>query len=174
MPEPIEERLAALESRVARLERGDETLTLLNRLGERADTAEAQDVTGAISYAGAAGFEDRRYLWAKEHEVRDLVAADLRSVATTLESLGSPARLRLLTALLGAPRTRTDLQDVLGETSSGHLYHHLRALHAAGLILQPKRGEYELAAEAVVPLLVILAAAGDLTAPSPPPTGVGP
>ncbi len=40
-----------------------------------------------------------------------------------------------------APRSRSELKDALGETSTGHLYHHLRALPSAGLIRQHRRGE---------------------------------
>jgi DNA-binding transcriptional ArsR family regulator len=63
------------------------------------------------------------------------------------------------------------LQEALGDTSTGHLYHHLRELQAAGLVQQRRRGEYELVPHAMVPLLVVVAAALDLGAdsvPSPP------
>ena len=96
-------------------------------------------------------------------EVRELVhAADPAAIASVLGSLGSPARLALLTTLVAGPRSRPELQDALGESSTGQLYHHLRDLQAAGLIHQPKRGRYEIAAHTVVPLLTILAAAGDV------------
>jgi len=60
-------------------------------------------------------------------------------------------------------RTSAELQEALGRdqeaATSGHLYHHLRELQAARLITQRRRGEYELAAQAVIPILTILAAA---------------
>lgn len=121
-----------------------------------------------MAYAGAVTVDDREYLWAKEHQVRDIVGADWAAGATTLECLGSPARLALLAALIGAPRSRAQLQEALGETSSGHLYHHLRELQAARLLVQRRRGEYELATHALVPLLAIVAAAMDLGADDRP------
>ncbi len=182
-----EQRLAALERRVERLETapatqrkeraaggstGDAPLRLLDRLREHVGgTGDGQasgplEATGAIAYAGAVGRGGREYLWAKQHPVRDLVSAERSgTAAAVLECLGSPARLALLTAVLGTTRTRAQLQEVLGETTStGHLYHHLRGLQAAGLLVQPRRGEYELAAHALVPLLTVIAAALDLSA----------
>ncbi|WP_329086849.1 helix-turn-helix domain-containing protein [Streptosporangium sp. NBC_01469] len=187
-----EQRLAALEGRVERLEAtpatqrkeraagrstGDAPLRLLDRLREHIGGADEQapgplEATGAIAYAGAVGRDGREYLWAKQHPVRDLVGAERSGTAAVLECLGSPARLALLTAVLGTTRTRAQLQEVLGETTStGHLYHHLRGLQAAGLLIQPRRGEYELAAHALVPLLTIIAATLDLGAGGDQATG---
>ncbi|WP_440103478.1 helix-turn-helix domain-containing protein [Streptosporangium sp. H16] len=181
-----EQRLAALERRVERLETapatqrkeraasgstGDAPLRLLDRLREHiggTDDGQAPgplEATGAIAYAGAVSRDGREYLWAKQRPVRDLIGAERSGTATVLECLGSPARLALLTAVLGTTRTRAQLQEVLGETTStGHLYHHLRGLQAAGLLVQPRRGEYELAAHALVPLLTVIAATLDLSA----------
>ena len=96
------------------------------------------------------------------HDVEEVRDADPGTIATVLGSLGSPARLTLLTALVDAPRSSPELQEALGESSTGQLYHHLRDLQAAGLIHQPKRGRYEIVAHTVVPLLTILAAARDI------------
>lgn len=182
----LERRVEQLETAAARggggpgtgRAAGNEALRLLTRMRQHAhatgpdattseassgaEVSDAAEVSGAITYAGAAGFGRREYQWAMEHRVHDLAAADWGAAASTLESLGSPARLTLLAALLGAPRTRTQLQEVLGESSTGHLYHHLRVLQAAGLLAQPRRGEYELTAQAVIPLLTIIAATVDL------------
>ncbi|MDH2430398.1 helix-turn-helix domain-containing protein [Sphaerisporangium sp. TRM90804] len=181
----MEQRLAALEGRVGRLEAGavaqpkdrvggrssgDAPLRLLDRLREHIEGPDdgqqpgPSEATGAIAYAGAVGRDGREYMWAKQRPVQELTGAERSGTAALLECLGSPARLALLTALVGTSRTRTQLQEALGETTStGHLYHHLRGLQAVGLLIQPRRGEYELAAHAVVPLLTIIAATLDLT-----------
>jgi hypothetical protein len=44
----------------------------------------------------------------------------------------------------------------------GQLYHHLRELQATRIVIQRKRGEYEIAAAALVPLIVVLSVALDL------------
>jgi DNA-binding transcriptional ArsR family regulator len=121
---------------------------------------------GVITYGGAARLDGGEHLWLKEHRVPDLAEADWTAAARVLERLGSPSRLALLAALLGRAKSRRELQDALGETSTGHLYHHLRDLGAAGLLVQRRRGAYELAPQTVMPLLAIIAAALDLgTAP---------
>ncbi|MEO3809411.1 hypothetical protein ABGB17_10475 [Sphaerisporangium sp. B11E5] len=118
--------------------------------------------SGRVVYVGAVGFDGREYLWAKEHQVGDLVGTDQVGAAAMLECLGSAARLALLIVLAERPRGRGELQEALGETSTGHLYHHLRELQGAGLIVQRRRGEYELASHALVPLLAVIAATRDL------------
>ncbi|MFI9549987.1 helix-turn-helix domain-containing protein [Nonomuraea endophytica] len=165
----MEDRLAALEQRVERLEArqaagppvmASSALELLRHLRGRAEE-------GAVAYAGAAFLGGGEYMWAGEHDVADLMAADWAAAAPVLESMGSPPRLALLAALAGGPRSRAELHEALGgETSSGHLYHHLRELQNAGLIGQQGRGTYAVVPRAVIPLLAILAAALDLGRPS--------
>jgi DNA-binding transcriptional ArsR family regulator len=151
----LERRLDDLERRVAALEQHPpaDALALVNRLRERG---------GGLAYLGAAQLDDREYVWAQQHQVDTLVDGDWSAAAPILGSLASPARLALLAALVAAPRNRADLQDALGESSTGQLYHHLRELQSAGLIHQPRRGQYEIAAHTVIPLLTILAAAADI------------
>ncbi|MFC6086099.1 ArsR/SmtB family transcription factor [Sphaerisporangium aureirubrum] len=141
---------------------GGASLRLLDRMREHIGAR--GEPSGRIAYVGAAGLDSREYLWAREHEVSDLIATDRPATAAMLECLGSPARLALLTALTERPRTRAELQEALGETSTGHLYHHLRELQSAGLLVQRRRGEYELAPHALIPLLTVIAATHDLTA----------
>ncbi|MEV0390435.1 helix-turn-helix domain-containing protein [Nonomuraea sp. NPDC050643] len=147
-------------------------------LHEMRHKAEDASTPGTVGYVGAAFLPDGDYLWAREHQLTELLPADWMPAAGILESLGSPPRLTLLGTLVRhGRRTRADLQEALGgdgaETTSGQLYHHLRALQNAGLIVQRRRGEYELAAVAVIPLLTIVATALNLATDPPigPPIG---
>ncbi|MFI7538530.1 hypothetical protein [Streptosporangium sp. NPDC049376] len=177
----LEERVAELERRVALLEEAptdrplpadtpprpiaDAPLDLLDLIRSRAGE-EARP--GMVMYGGAVTFEDRDYMWAMEHAAGEVADARWAAAATLLERLGSRPRLALLAALLKKPRTRRELQEALGETSTGHLYHHLKDLQSAGLLIQPRRGEYAIAPHAVVPLMTMVAIAIDLgTAESP-------
>ena len=169
--EELERRIARLERRVdggaapERPDRGAHPLTGVLHAWRR--EAEEQSRPGTVGYAGYVA--DRELLWARQLPLAELLSADWAAAAGILESLGSLPRLALLGALLReGRRTNVDLQEALGaaqgDTTSGQLYHHLRALQGAGLIMQRRRGEYELAPQAVVPVLTILAAAMNVAA----------
>jgi DNA-binding transcriptional ArsR family regulator len=174
----LERRIARLESRIdggttPRRTTHDGT-PLMGVLHDWRHAAEEQSLPGTVGYAGAAFIAGREYLWARENSLAELLPADWSPAADILESLGSRPRLALLGALLReGRRTSADLQEALGgdqgETTSGQLYHHLRALQAAGLIAQRRRGEYELAPQAVAPFITILTAA--LNVATDPPLG---
>ncbi|MGI5290284.1 ArsR/SmtB family transcription factor [Nonomuraea polychroma] len=180
----MEERLAALERRIEKLEEQRSTapavsarpeataaLELVRHFRERA----VKDGTaGTVAYGGAARVNGHEYMWTGEQQVGDLLQADWTAAAAVLESMGSPPRLALLAALVGGPRNRGELQEALGgESSTGHLYHHLRELQRAGLIRQRRRGTYEALPQSVIPFLAIAAAALDL-GPGPVEDEAGP
>ncbi|MFI0409129.1 hypothetical protein [Actinomadura sp. 3N508] len=175
----FEERIAELERRMARLEEppserpspanpsprpsADASLNLLDLIRARAGAGRGDGRgTGTIMYGGSVTFDDREYVWAMEHAADEVAGARWAAAASLLERLGSAPRLALLAALLRGPRTRRELQEALGETSTGHLYHHLKDLQGAGLLVRPGRGEYAIAPHAVVPLMTIVAVATDL------------
>lgn len=66
---------------------------------------------------------------------------DWRAIAAVCHALGSEARLGLLRALEGGPRTTGELLAAVG-LDRGQLYHHLRDLLVQGLVEQPERGRY--------------------------------
>jgi DNA-binding transcriptional ArsR family regulator len=175
----MERRLARLESRVnaeAAPPRATSGATPLMRvLHDWRHAAEEQSLPGTVGYVGAAYLAGGERLWARQQSLAELLAADWSPAVGILESLGSLPRLALLRELLReGRRTSAELQEALSrdqrdqeETTSGHLYHHLRELQAARLITQRRRGEYELAAQAVIPILTILAAALHLATDPP-------
>ena len=169
----LERRIAHLESRVDGAPapaRGPSPLTGV--LHDWRREATERSGPGTVGYAGYVA--ERELLWARQIPLAELLAADWSLAAGILESLGSQPRLALLGALLReGRRTNVELQEALGahqgDSTSGQLYHHLRALQAAGLIMQRRRGEYDLSPQAVVPILTILAAAMNVaTAPAIP------
>lgn len=173
----LERRIARLESRIdgeatpARIAPG--ATQLMGVLHAWRREAEEQSLPGKVGYAGY--LADRELLWARQLPLAELLAADWGPAAGILESLGSLPRLALLGALLReGRRTNVELQEALGanqgDTTSGQLYHHLRALQGAGLIVQRRRGEYDVAPQAVVPILTILAAATNVA--TDPPVGL--
>jgi ArsR family transcriptional regulator, arsenate/arsenite/antimonite-responsive transcriptional repressor len=178
-----DDRLDELERRIARLEsRGDGASTprraepdaapLQRVISGWGHEAKKRSLPGTVGYAGAAYVAGRENLWARQHSLAELLSTDWSPAAGVLESLGSTPRLALLGALLrDGRRTSAELQEALGgdqeETTTGQLYHHLRELQAARLITQRRRGEYEIAPQAVVPVLAIVAAALNLATDFP-------
>jgi hypothetical protein len=177
------DRLDELERRIARLESRIDGAATPRRTGSgatplarvlhawRREAAERSS-PGRLGYVGTAYVGTREYSWHREHPLAELLPADWSPAAGILESLGSPQRLALLKALLSGRRTSAELLEALGgdqgETTSGQLYHHLRALQAARLVTQWRRGEYDLAPGAPVFVLTILAAALSVATDPPP------
>lgn len=170
--ERIERRLAHLEARLAEDERAArerrrEAIGIDVDLLERLSTRDAEhEVSGAVFYAGAVRVGERRHAWHREHAARDLLEhVDPEALAPALFALGNVARLRIVLELARGARSGAELAELADVGSTGQLYHHLRELLRAGVIVQPKRGFYEVATPALVPVLAMAAAAFDLRAP---------
>ena len=160
----LEARLAERESPavpVPAISPADAGLVDLLR-GRRGGPYEQGKRRGAVLYAGALEVEGREYLWEMERPLPGLLAVKAEAIAALLSSLASPQRLQLLRALLGGPKSSQELQEALGISSPGQLYHHLKELTAAGIVEQRDRSAYQLSARRVVPFLAIVAAALDL------------
>src|SRR5215831_3720859 len=177
-PDPgLATRMSDLERRVALLEghRGErrpppivdtETFWALARLAERTGPEFERDgVAGSLLYAGRAttpGGGD--LIWQAEHPLPGVMAEGWEEAATVLAALGSPVRLEILRRLLLGGGTVQELQEIPGLGTSGQLYHHLRDLQAAGLVTQRRRGRYGVAADKLIPALIIIAAAANMGA----------
>lgn len=70
--------------------------------------------------------------------MRNSAIAEPEPVARVFAALASPARIVLLRALLDGPRTSQQLRTELDDPSVGQLYHQLRELLAAGLIIHSR------------------------------------
>ncbi|MBP6629446.1 MAG: helix-turn-helix domain-containing protein [Kofleriaceae bacterium] len=116
---------------------------------------------GAVLYGGALSVGSGEYLWALERPAAALLGADVERVAAALALLASGPRLRIVLALIDSPRSAAELQKLLGSSSPGPVYHHLRELVGTGLVVQTAR-HYAVAARHVVPVLAAVTAALDL------------
>lgn len=168
----LEQRLAEVERRLAALERSaarppvsaperepDEELWALRGLKEQ--WAELGADNGGVLFTGAvrtpAGL---RYEWQYGLATDVLLDDDWAAAAESFAALGQPLRLRLLREILGGRCTAAELTELDGTGTTGQIYHHLRQLTAAGWLQTAARGCYEVPAGRVVPLLVMLTAAG--------------
>ncbi|MEJ8635931.1 ArsR family transcriptional regulator [Streptomyces sp. NPDC006475] len=162
----LEERVAALERRLAALEQADRAAP---RLGEgdfwaleglKEQLAEAGAQTGGVLFTGAVRLPTQeQYEWQYGLLSEQLLDGDWSDAADSFAALGHAVRLRLLREILGGRRTAAELTELEGLGTTGQIYHHLRQLTAAGWLHTASRGRYEVPGARVVPLLVVLAAA---------------
>jgi hypothetical protein len=161
--ESVEERLAGLEERVARLEGRPappdtpvpdaEIFWALEGLKDRAPDPGAVLFTGTVTLPTGEHYE-----WQQGHPVDDLLADDWSQSAERLAALAHPVRLLLLREILHGARTTAELASHERLGTTGQLYHHLRQLVSAGWLRTTARGRYAVPGERVVPILTILAA----------------
>lgn len=150
MSEQFEGRLAALEARVAELEGG-------------ASAGDRETFTGGmVAYQGEVHL-DGNVKWDIGYSPDGILEFSTHRTAEILAALGHPARLRIVRTLLRGPANASDLHESVGLGSTGQVYHHLKVLGAANVVEQHGRGDYRIAAKKVVPLLVSMLAAADIS-----------
>jgi hypothetical protein len=173
-PAALAERLAGLEDRVRLLEQGPdrppaaappptgEPLGVRDRfwalegLKERLPAGD-----GAVLFCGVVPTPGGGwYEWQWGAGSGELLEAEWSQRSGALAALGHPVRLGLLRQVLAGAGTVAELQERAGLGTSGQLYHHLRQLVNAGWLQAAARGRYAVPPDRVVPLLVVLTAAG--------------
>ncbi|MFI6213758.1 ArsR/SmtB family transcription factor [Nocardia brasiliensis] len=142
----VKGKLAELEARIEALE------------GQRGIDDPAR---GFIDYRGTVDF-DGEIDWTIRYSAAAVLGLPAAARVEVLAALGHPVRHALIQELLESPRTGAELAEALGLTSTGQLYHHMRALSSAKIIEQSRRGTYRIPASKVVPVLVLMTAAADI------------
>lgn len=122
------------------------------------------DAAGTLRFAGEVQLGDELFRAKHVFQVAQVFEADPEQVAKVFAGLGSAFRVRLVRALLRGPRSSQELQHELDIGPVGQLYHHLKELLAAGLIVQPQRSRYAVREVMVMPICMALA----VLAPVPP------
>ncbi|RPK61779.1 Helix-turn-helix domain protein [Streptomyces sp. ADI96-02] len=164
----LEERVAALERRLAELERkdhaaprlGDGDFWALEGLKEQLAGLGEDAADGGVLYTGSVRLPTgEEYGWQYGALTGSLIGGDWADAAEPFAALGHPVRLRLLREILGGLRTTAELAALDEVGTTGQIYHHLRQLTGAGWLQAAGRGRYEVPPARVVPLLVVLTAA---------------
>jgi DNA-binding transcriptional ArsR family regulator len=119
-----------------------------------------------VRYWGSGQFGPFRLGLGQRMTLSQVLAVPPESVAPVFAGLSSPARIALLYALIDGPRTSQQLREVLDAPSVGQLYHHLRELLAAGLIVQPARSLYQIPPGKIVAVCVAVLVADQLMSAS--------
>lgn len=160
------ERLAALEKRVAELEAiasppdGASARAVIPeyKLLWALDGLRARvDEPGAVLLVGHVRLPDGRTAqWQQGGMTEVLLGDDWSQSSDALAALGHPLRLRLLQEVLSGAATVHELTQIDGVGTSGQVYHHLRELTSAGWLHGVGGGRYEVPVARVVPLLVLV------------------
>ena len=131
----------------------------LNALKAQVPAPGAVLYTGSVTLPGG-GVAD----WQYALTTADLLARDWSRPASSsaLAALGHPVRLRLLQAIATGTGAVADLAALEGVGTTGQVYHHVNQLIAAGWVQSTARGHYGIPAERIVPLLVVVLAAGGI------------
>ncbi|MFP4977936.1 ATP-binding protein [Paenibacillus sp. CN-4] len=119
---------------------------------------------GGVYYSGEYRGEQWRYRWEPQaRQVSQLLNLDGEKAAKVLTALGHRQRLDILRSVLNEPLTGAEIVERLNMGTTGQLYHHIKALLGADLLVQEERGgRYTIPSHRVLPLLLLLAAASDL------------
>lgn len=94
--------------------------------------------------------------------MEQLLGISSEKSARVLAALSNRQRLDILKSVIQEPLTGTALVERLGMGTTGQLYHHLKALTGADLLIQEAGGRYACPPHRLLPFLLLLAAAGDL------------
>ncbi|KAA5826733.1 winged helix-turn-helix domain-containing protein [Saccharopolyspora hirsuta] len=147
--EDLQQRLEALEQRVAAL--------------EGAQRAEPAEPSGSVVQYQGNLVEPVELEWRIQVDPARVLDMPDGPRTDVLAALGHPARAAIVRLLAqSGPQHTAALQEAAGLSSTGQLYHHLKSLTGCGLVEQDKRGTYRLRAQATIPALILLTAASDI------------
>ncbi len=130
-----------------------ETFWVLDGLRKRLAGVDGGGVVLAGAVETPAGSADWQY-GLTTAALLDLDEGAAATAAARLSALGHPVRLRLLLAVLRGHTSTAELAELDGMGTTGQVYHHIRTLTAAGWLRSGGRGQLQVPAERIVPLLV--------------------
>lgn len=155
--ERLERRVAALETEppadaAAALDPGE--FWALQELQRRMPPG------GAVLFTGDVTLDTgEHWSWQEARSAESVLHSDWGTASAGLSALHHPVRLALLHAVIQGTATAAELSALDGLGTTGQVYHHLRALVAAGWLTSDRRGQYSVPGQRVVPLMVIISAA---------------
>jgi len=116
---------------------------ITNILGSLEDKCNNDEGSGCISYLGVFSSGGRQSSWIR-HQVN---ADELISLVENgmegkvLACIGNNDRLNILLAILKKPTTVAQLVEECGYHTTGQVYHHLKPLIAADLVIEDSKSE---------------------------------
>lgn len=145
---------------------------LQNLIRRTAGCEEKLFVTGGADNAASCAIYFSGYYKSGDQTIRceprekrsdELFGLNEGKTAKVLSALGHKQRLDLLLEVWNEPLTGAELVERLGMGTTGQLYHHLKALTGADLLIQEERGgRYTIPHHRRLPILLLLSAVSEL------------
>ncbi|HEY7417365.1 MAG TPA: winged helix-turn-helix domain-containing protein [Ktedonobacteraceae bacterium] len=165
----LQAQLTALEQRMpptpsANADRASPLPSDLTTLLSASRSIPTQDsmLQGEVLYAGVLDSNHRHLQFQQRQQLLAVFEAAPEPLAQLFAALSSSHRIIILRLLCQKPHSSQSLQELLRMSSPGQLYHHLKELLAAGLIVQRGRRDYDIAPGQQVPICLALAVASHL------------
>lgn len=144
---------------------------IMNLLGSLEDCCEENNYSGAITYLGVFASGGRQSTWIRHQVCADdlLKLIENRMAERVLACVGNSDRLNILLSILKKPMTVAQLVEEGGYNSTGQVYHHLKPLLAADLIVEDSqnegRGVYVVQPHRVQGIIMLLSGISDMLDP---------
>jgi len=124
---------------------------------------------GRITYLGVYASGNRQSTWIRnEVNTNDLLSLiENRTAEKVLACIGNNDRLNILLTILKNPMTVAQLVENCNYNSTGQVYHHLKPLISADLIVEDnkKKGYYVIQPHRVQGIIMLLAGISDMVDP---------
>lgn len=144
---------------------------IMNILYNLENTCEQNEQSGAITYLGVYESSGRQSTWIRNEVNTDglLSLIENKIAEKVLNCIGNSDRLNILLSILKKPMTVAQLVEECGFNSTGQVYHHLKPLITADLIIEDAkntgRGVYIVQPHRLQGIIMVLAGISDMLDP---------
>lgn len=137
---------------------------LSDLMEELCNQAEAQNVSGLITYLGVYASGGRQSNWIRKAVPADNLLSLIENgmADKVLACIGNATRLTILLEILRGPKTVAALVEKCGFGSTGQVYHHMKPLLAADIITEDQKGAYIVQPHRVQGIIMLLAGISDI------------
>lgn len=139
----------------------------LNELMEELyNKTESRNGSGLVSYLGVHNSGGRRSLWIRDTVPTEHLLSLIESgiASKVLACIGNANRLAILLEILRGPKTVASLVEKCGFGSTGQVYHHMKPLLAADIVVEDEKqkGVYVIQPHKVQGVIMLLAGISDM------------
>lgn len=139
---------------------------LSEQMEELCYKTEEKGVSGLVTYLGVYNSGGRQSNWIRNGIPTDELLSLIESgvASKVLACIGNSNRLMMLLEILREPKTVAELVEKCGFGSTGQVYHHMKPLLAADIIVEDeqRKGVYAIQSHKVQGVIMLLAGISDM------------